>query len=242
MKVISFNIRYRDDENGHTIKERSFRLKTILDSKNASLVGLQECTPEWLEYLQRDYAENYEIFNCWRIGYESTPIMIKKDEFEILDKGCFWLSNTPEIPSNGWDTIGCNRICTWAELKENSSGKKLLFLNTHLGFGEDGQCKSIALIRSFAEKYADIPVVLTGDFNMETTFPAYRQAINYFTDANQDNPSVTFHGYNLPENNPKLIDYIFLKNAKSNGYVLLNETFDGKFPSDHFGILSNVEI
>ena len=106
MKVISFNIRYRDDDNGHSIKERAFRLKRILEKSNASLIGLQECTPEWLTCLEEDYGKDYEIFNVWRVGYESTPILVKKADFEVLDKGCFWLSDTPDIPSNGWDIIG----------------------------------------------------------------------------------------------------------------------------------------
>lgn len=245
IKTISFNIRYRDDENGHTIKERSVRLKSLLDRENADIIGLQECTPEWLTYLQRDYSDKYEISNVWRIGYESTPIMVKKDAFDILDKGCFWLSDTPEKPSNGWDTIGCNRICTWVKLKEKSTQKEFLFLNTHFGFGDDGQCKSVELINRFSNGFKGMPIVLTGDFNMEKSFPAYKLATSYFIDANEstkkDN-SVTFHGYFLPENTPKLIDYIFIKSCLAKDYYILNDDFDGKYPSDHFGIKSTIVV
>lgn len=245
MKVISFNIRYRDDDSGHTILERSFRLKKILERENAPLIGLQECTPAWLSCLEKDFSETYEIFNVWRVGDESAPIMIKKDAFEVLDKGCFWLSDTPDTPSNGWDTIGCNRICTWAKLKEKSTGKSLLFLNTHFGFGDDGQCNSVGLIRAFCERFSGLPVVLTGDFNMERSFPAYIKATEYFIDANAttvNDESVTFHGYYLPENTPKLIDYIFIKNATAKNYRVIDDCFDGKYPSDHFGIQSDIEI
>ena len=246
IKVVSFNIRCRDDENGHLIKQRALRLKTLLDIQNADVIGLQECTPVWLEAIQKDYADTYEIFNVWRgVSDESTPILLKRAMFEVVDKGCFWLSDTPHIPSNGWDTIGCNRTLLWAELKEVSTGKKLLFLNTHFGFGDEGQKKSVALIRSFAEKYSDLPMVLTGDFNMEHISPAYKDMTEYFLDANVstvNNKNVTFHGYFLPENKPKLIDYIFVKNCTPKDYTILAETFDGKYPSDHFGIQSTIEI
>lgn len=244
-RIISFNIRYRDDENGHAILERAPRLKCILDREKADLIGMQECTPEWLRYLQRDYGKTYEIFNVWRVGNESTPILIKKDAFEILDKGCFWLSDTPDIPSNGWDTIGCNRICTWAYLKDKQNGRELLFLNTHFGFGDEGQIKSVRLIQAFAQRYKSTPVLLTGDFNMQRTSLAYETATKYFVDANAstvNDESVTFHGYLLKQNQPKLIDYIFIKNCTSKNYRVLDDCFNGKYPSDHFGISSDFEI
>ena len=88
IKVVSFNIRCRDDENGHLIKQRALRLKTLLDIQNADVIGLQECTPVWLEAIQKDYADTYEIFNVWRgVHDESTPILLKRAMFEVLDKG-----------------------------------------------------------------------------------------------------------------------------------------------------------
>ena len=47
LKVVSFNIRCCDDKDGHSIAERAPRLKSILHSVDADLIGFQECRHDW---------------------------------------------------------------------------------------------------------------------------------------------------------------------------------------------------
>lgn len=86
-------------------------------------MGLQEAqpikSPIWPK-TARDYAwyglgrdtgaippetESYAAEECMAVFYLTT-------EVELLDKGTFWLSQTPDIPSKGWDAA-YNRTCTW---------------------------------------------------------------------------------------------------------------------------------
>ena len=53
-----------------------------------------------------------------------------EDRFILLDSGCFWLSETPDKPSVGWDAK-YPRICSWAQLQDRNTGNTLYFLNTH---------------------------------------------------------------------------------------------------------------
>ena len=132
LKVVSFNIRCCDDNDGHSIVERAPRLKSILDSVDADLIGFQECRNDWETILPRDYADKYELYIVRRGDDESSPILWKKDKFECLDKGIFWLSDTPEDMSKGWDErFNCYRICMYAVLKDKESGEKFCFMNTH---------------------------------------------------------------------------------------------------------------
>ena len=168
LSVISFNIRCCDDKDGNSIIERAPRLAEVVKPYDADVIGLQEYRPKWEEHIEKYFGEEYEIFNKYRDDAkpEAAPILWKKDKFECLDKGYFWLSDTPEEMSQGWDTIGCKRICEYAILRHKESGKCFNFMNTHFGFGDDCQVKSTELIAAYGNKLSELPTFVTGDFNM----------------------------------------------------------------------------
>lgn len=71
------------------------------------------------------------ISSAWRIGVgrddgaesgEHAAVFYKKERFEMMDSGNFWLSETPEKPSFGWDAQ-CRRICSWGKFREKNSGE-----------------------------------------------------------------------------------------------------------------------
>ena len=118
LKVISFNIRCCDDPHGHAVVERAPRLADAVIPYDADLIGFQEYKPRWEEHIEKYFGDKYEIFNKYRDDErrESAPILWKKDKFECLEKGYFWLSDTPDEPSDGWDVLGHKRICEYAIL------------------------------------------------------------------------------------------------------------------------------
>lgn len=242
MKVITFNIRCADDPNGNSVSERSPRLKKILYRYDADLIGLQEATPKWLSHLQDDYGEKYEIFNYWRDdkNKESCPILWRKDMYDCLDKGCFWLSDTPDTQSDGWDEWGYKRICTWAQLKDKRYGAIFNLLNTHFGFGDLCQIKSAELITERVKSMNGKFSVVTGDFNMTPDKSAYKKMTEYFSDANAltaKSLADTYHGYGKAGEGEH-IDYCFVTpgGALPESSVLITDTVGGKYPSDHYGI------
>lgn len=248
VKIVSFNIRCCDDKDGHSIAERAPRLAAALSPIDADLIGLQEYRPAWEEHIAKYFGENYEIFNVYRDSQkpESTPILWKKDKFTLVDKGCFWLSDTPLEMSGGWDSIGCKRICEYAILEEKESGERITFMNTHFGFSDDCQIKSAKLIYEFSKKISNFPTFVTGDFNMTPESLGYAEMTRHFTDTNSvtaKNPSPTYHGY-APEKHPdSLIDFCFVsESVKPLSYKVIDDTFDGKYPSDHYGLVIDLEI
>ena len=90
LKVISFNIRCANDENGHSIAERAPRLVKTTAPYDADVIGFQEYIPQWDEFTQKYYLENYDMFLKYRAeeSSEGCPILWKKDKFECLDVLC----------------------------------------------------------------------------------------------------------------------------------------------------------
>ncbi len=250
MKVISFNIRCtNDDPDGHSISERAPRLFKILKEESADVIGLQEVTPVWLELIKNELSAEYEIFNKFRSleGWrEAEPILWKKSRFEMLDSGYFWFSDTPWVESLGSDYLyHCNRICEWVLLFDKKTDKKHYHFNLHFGFGDDYQVESVELIKKTFDLMPIKNAVITGDFNMKPDTPAYKKMTEYFTDANSltaKYSGTTYHGYGK-ENNEH-IDYCFITvgTVSATDYRVLDKTFDGKFPSDHFGLQLELEV
>ena len=246
MKVITFNLRYCDDADGHEISARAPRLKKILSKYDADIMGFQEVVPEWFENIERDYSEEYGIFNFYRAktNLEGNTILWKKDKFELLDKGQFWLSDTPDVESKGWDErFHCFRIVIWAKMRELASGKEFIFANTHYGFGDKGQTDSADLIHKRLKDF-ELPIILIGDFNMKPDSAGYGQITKYYIDVNEmtaRDTATTFHGYGRC--NGEHIDYCFItEDIIPEDSILITDTVDEKYPSDHYGILSKIKF
>jgi len=191
VKVISFNIRCANDLEGHSIAERAPRLKAILDEYDADIIGFQECQLDWEKIIEKDYLDKYEMYLVRRKDPESCPIFWRKDRFDCVDKGVFWLSDTPDVMSGGYDDLyHCYRVCMWAILKDKNTGEQLLYMNTHFGFGDDAQTKSANLIAKRAKEIGDFPTVLTGDFNLTPSYKTYPVLTSLFnvTFANLSQP------------------------------------------------------
>ena len=241
LNIISFNIRCIDDPNGHSIVERAPRLHVVTSRYGADIIGFQEYRPAWKEHIARLYGDDFDIFNVYRstTDPESTPILWRKTRFDDIQTGNFWLSDTPKVESKGWDTMGYERMCTYVTLKEKQTGECITFINTHFGFGDDGQIKSADLIAEYAKRISDYPTVIVGDFNMKPTDPAYAQMTRHFTDANAVTAKDwrnTYHGYSFDETDMH-IDYAFVNDGiEPVSQTMMRDTFDGKFPSDHYGL------
>ena len=246
LKVISFNIRYCDDKDGHSISERAPRLRKVMEKYDADIIGFQEFTVPWEKEIEKFFPE-YDIYMLYRSKseLEAAPILWKKDKFELVDKGNFWLSDTPEVESRGWDELyNCWRMCEWVILKDKESGKLFTHMNTHYGFGDKGQTDSSKLMYEYSKKISSNPTFLTGDFNMRPTSLGYAEMVKNFTDANAvtaNDRRTTYHGYGRV--NDEHIDYCFVNDKiKPLHLELIDELVDGKYPSDHYGVYTVLEF
>ncbi|MBQ6823200.1 MAG: endonuclease/exonuclease/phosphatase family protein [Clostridia bacterium] len=241
VKVVSYNVRCANDPNGNSIKERAPRLEAVIDQYDPDVMGFQEFVPEWNKYVKEAFYDDYDYIINYRSkdNYEGTPVFWKRAKFKLLDSGMFWLSETPDVESLGWDA-DYYRVCSWVKLEVRATGEVFCYYNTHFDYTEPPQVPSAELMA--ARVAADAPVIVTADFNMEPTSKAYATMAKNFTDANTaGDPTATFSSYGTLKK-PTLIDYIFVKNATAQNYKVMTEMPDGKYVSDHFGVYSEVTI
>ena len=186
---------------------------------------------------------------------EYSALWYKKDRFNLLDSGYFWLSETPEVAgSKGWDGA-CERIASWAKLQDKVSGKEFFALNTHLDHvGVAARREGISLmLDKVNELSGNLPVVVTGDFNASPESDVIKHVTDpsnpeHLTDARQASaivygPAWSFHDFGkIPYDKRPLIDYVFVRNGlKVLRYGVLAETENNAFLSDHAPILVTVE-
>lgn len=250
MKVISFNIRSGDDPNGHSIDERAPRLKKIIEKYDPDIIGFQEVVPRWYPHVVEDYGEKYEILHKYRnlkTDIEGCSILWKKGMFDLLDHGWFWYSDTPACSSIGpWSREHHYRFCLWVELQESSTGKKFHFFDTHFGGGEENQMKSAEILRTYAERMQVEKMILVGDFNLRETSKTYPMLTDFLVDLNMATTKdrrITGHDYD-PNREGLPIDFCFVspKTIEPISYYRIDDTVDGKFPSDHCGLLLEMNV
>lgn len=250
LNVISFNIRNCDDKDGHSVAERAPRAGAVISKYNPDIICLQEYKAIWEPYITEYFENDYEIYIKFRDSLadsEATPMLWRKDKFDCIKKGYFWLSDTPEVESRGWDELyNCYRICLYAVLKDKQSGKTFTVLNTHYGFGDKGQVDSSRLIFEYIQKISNFKTFVVGDFNMTSESKGYAAMTENLVDLNSatsKDEGITYHGYNPEKIDNEHIDFCFIdKDIKPINQTILRDTFDGKFPSDHYPLFIELEI
>jgi endonuclease/exonuclease/phosphatase family metal-dependent hydrolase len=176
-RVMTFNIRYDnpgDGENGWV--HRKDKVASVIRLHQADIAGLQEALKHQIDELAERLPE-YAWFGVGRqdgkVGGEFTPIFYRRDRLEVVEKGDFWLSETPEkIGSKSWDAA-LPRIATWGKFKDKKSEEQFFLLNTHFDHvGLTARLESAKRLRSWAEsRVKELPVIVIGDFNCLPTSP-----------------------------------------------------------------------
>jgi endonuclease/exonuclease/phosphatase family metal-dependent hydrolase len=172
-RVMTFNIRYgtaNDGINGWD-NRKEFLVATI-KAFGPDLLGTQETLG-----FQRDYlAKQLPDYGVLGVGREDgkkegemMALYYRKERFEKLDEGHFWLSETPEKPgSKSWDS-SLPRMATWVKLQDRKALDlpPILLINTHFDhLGPLARLKSAELIRKQAALLGKgCSVIVTGDFN-----------------------------------------------------------------------------
>lgn len=248
LKACSFNIRFDNPADGiNQWDNRRQSLVSFIAIENPDIIGFQEVMVHQLEYMETRLPQ-YSRIGVGREdgidGGEFTPVLYKNERFSLIDSGTFWLSETPEIPSMGWDAV-IKRICTWVILEDKNSGEELHFYNTHFSHvGPLARAESMELILdSINAKSAGSHVVLTGDFNTEPGTEPYKIAISdgfkdSYNSPVQLGPGGTFNGFNTQGPYDRRIDYVLFKGFTPEYYYCSSLLIDNIFLSDHFPVIS----
>lgn len=252
--VISYNIRYDnpDDAPNHWDNRKDF-LIAQLNFYSPDVFGIQE----GLIHQVKEIDEGLEDYAYFGVGRdhgdergEHTAVFYNKQRLELLEESTFWLSNTPNEPSKGWDAA-LPRTCTYGVFRNKRDGAKFMVFNTHFDHvGEKAREESSKLI---LQKIKELnteksPVVLTGDFNLESDSPGVQVILSEMVDThiasgkNAFGPKGTFNGFEFNKPVERRIDYIFVSDdlevLKS---AILSDSKDARYPSDHLPVFARLK-
>ncbi len=264
VRVMTFNIRYdepRDKENAWP--NRKEMVASMIRFHQADLVGVQEALERQmtdLEKLLPDYAWVGVGRADGKAGGEFSAIMYHKARFSRLESSTFWLSETPGVPSKGWDAA-YPRVVTWVKLKDSTTGKLFFHFNTHFDHrGVLAREESARLLLKRINSIAgQLPVVVTGDFNFNESSIGYQiltgktlqkeirsqsslRDARYLSQHGHHGPTSTFNEFKalIPE---MKIDYVLVKGTvRVLQHGALSDTWNGRFPSDHLPVLAEIVI
>lgn len=240
------------------------------------IFGTQECFAHQLA----DMKEALPGYDCIGVGRddgktqgEHSAIFYRTDKFELMDKGDFWLSETPDVPSKGWDAV-LPRICSWGHFKVRETGFEFLFFNLHMDhIGKNARVESAYLVqRKMKELGKGLPVILTGDFNVDQTHRSYAALVSegvlcdsYEKADYRYATNGTFNGFKPESYTDSRIDHVFVSpEFHVTKYGVLTDTYrrpvgektsvedapreisvkayEARTPSDHFPVKVNLKF
>lgn len=255
LKIMTYNIRLdiaSDGENAWPNRKDYFTSQIQFYSPD--IFGVQEATPNQVTDIALALP-NYNKFGLGREGEgkgEACTVYYKKDRFQVQHSNTFWLSETPDVISKGWDAA-YNRVCTYGLFKDLKTKKSFWVFNLHLDhMGNEARVKGIQLVLSkiAAVNTKKQPVFLMGDFNSEPNTPQIvevKKVMNDTRDVSIEKPfgpSGTFNDFKHDKPVTLLIDYIFVsKNSglKIEKHAVLSDSKDLKYPSDHLPVLIEID-
>ena len=249
LKVMSYNVRNGEAEDGtNSWKYRWPATIEMLNDVQPDVFGVQEAY-DYQVKLITEYARDYKSAGVGREDGkkdgEHMSIFWNKKTVKMIKWGTFWLSETPDKPSMGWDAA-CYRTATWALMKDKKTGKKFYYVNTHLDHrGAEAQKNGLKLI---VDRIASInpegyPMVLTGDFNVRPDNPCLSDLDKIMTStrkiAKKTDNKGTFNGWRK-DREGSVIDYIYVSGFSEvpEYETIVKEYAKKPFVSDHYPVMS----
>lgn len=254
LRLMSYNIKY--DNTNDTVNnwnDRKEALVQLLQHYEASFIGTQEVLHRQLTYIDSALT-GFAYIGVGRDDGkqkgEYSPIHYDSTRYKVIKSNTFWLSESPDKISVGWDAA-MERICTYGLFEEKETGKKLYIFNTHFDhIGKVARKKSAELLIQKIEEVnkEKLPVVLMGDLNLTPNEVPIQYLKSKLSDAQGASlkpfygPSGTFNGFNQKMVLDRRIDYIFVQSLKVEKYIHIDDRMENnKHISDHLPVLISVQ-
>lgn len=255
ISVLTYNIKW--DNTNDTVNnwnDRKEAMVSLLKHYQPGIIGMQEVVNGQLNYL----VANLPNFASVGVGREDgkekgeySPILYDTELLKSLENATYWLSDTPDKISVGWDAA-LERICTYALFEDLKTKKQFWVFNTHFDhMGVLAREKSAALIVSKIKELntENLPVVLMGDLNLkpdENPIQFLKKELvdgQSITQKTFYGPTGTFNGFEHDRNLTDRIDYIFVQNFAVESYIHIDDRMENnKHISDHLPVFAKLII
>lgn len=252
--VMTYNIRLNVKSDGENWWEnRKDKVAALMSYYEADFIGAQEVQHEQLEYLLKTLP-HYSSIGVGRddgkTAGEYSCILYNNKNYRPVQQSTFWLSQTPDKVSMGWDAV-CNRVCTYGLFEHIKTKKKVWVFNTHFDHvGDTARYESAKLIIERVKQLTsqqNYPVLFTGDFNSQPGDAPVQYISEHLNNARMISntppygPEATWNAFKFNEVPKGWIDYVFVsKEVTVQKYAVLTDSYDKKYPSDHFPVLVHI--
>lgn len=294
-KVMSYNVFWNPGDNvadGVTINNRAQKVAGVIAANEPDILILQEvCTgstgwvPQITAYADQTGYSYYGFAHKGDNGIDSSaadkdtttsggsegemaPILWKTSKYDLMDKGHFWASSTPNVAgSDGWviggetiDSQGYPRCISWIILKDKITGEQLLVVNYHAAPDKDDKDNEIIRnltaqliaeqVAQLSKKHSDVAVIMGGDWNMQRTDVAYKTIVsNGFGDAKLTATVTTdrnsYNAWNRDVSKFGVGDFLFGNGDIEFAVYSVVDDIDpegsGNYISDHSPIIAEIE-
>jgi len=260
LRVVSFNVRTSGAKDGENAwpKRRDFFFAEVARLA-PDLIGFQEVREDQHDAIVARMPEHAFVGVARDDGKrkgEWSLIGFRRERFENLGGGDFWLSETPEIAgSKSWDAA-LTRICTWVRLRDRVTRRTFVYANTHFDHkGVVAREKAADVIATRVRELArDEPLILTGDFNVNEDTQAYAviakpqgaEAAWLIDSYREVHPQrapdeASFHAFKGTRVGSR-IDFIFhSRELKATGSTIERTASPtGRYPSDHYAVTADL--
>lgn len=256
LDVMTYNIRCGSCEasdSPNNWKKRKYLAAHLIKSHNPDIIGLQEAEINQVE----DLVEMLDDYSWIGVGREdgkekgeTTAILFRHGRFALQGQQTFWLSQTPQQVSRGWDAA-FRRTLSIAKLTDAVNKKTLFVFNTH--FDNEGELarqeSAKFLLAEIAKLGEQDNFVVTGDFNFKTGSKSYEIITQTLADAEKISATPatggrkTFNDFGANKESDNKIDFIFVKkDAKVLNHHVDATIYNELFPSDHFPVIVKVDL
>jgi len=252
-KLLTFNIRYDNPQDKKdNWQYRKEKVIQLLSHYEPAIFGIQE----GLKNQVNDINDSLEEYQCIGVGRddgktkgEYCAIFFDSRKYKVIQSSTFWLSETPDKISVGWDA-DIQRICTYGLFENVITKKKIWVFNTHFDhIGRIAQEQSAKLVSDTIQKInkEKWPVVLMGDFNVtpeQKPIALLKSDLAYALEISEKplyGPTGTYNGFENKAVEERL-DYIFVKGLKVLSYVHMDDKQNNNRPiSDHLPVLISIQ-
>ncbi|WP_120107692.1 endonuclease/exonuclease/phosphatase family protein [Tsuneonella suprasediminis] len=259
IRAMTYNIRLDLASDGaNAWPHRADMVAAVIRREAPDIIGMQEV----LLHQKRDLQTALPDYTFIGVGRddgveagEFSPLGWRKERFEAIDAGAFWLSPTPGVPGKGWDAA-YPRIATWAVLRDRRSGQRIRVLNTHFDHvGTIARDRSAHMIADWVgqAEFAGKPTIVMGDFNaglssapMAILTGANRVRLRDSRNASESapyGPPGTFTGFHFDAADAEAIDHILVSPGfRVLRYAVITQHWTGRLPSDHYPVVTDLKM
>lgn len=271
LKVMSFNVRFAYPKHSeakaennwndaeHPRRERAIR---VIREYQPDVLGVQEARHGQIVDL-REALPKYDFYGIGRDdgkeAGEYMGIFYRKDRFERMKEGSFWLSTTPEKPGTTFSTLpnAVSRMASWVRLRDKASSREFVLINTHWDhISDEARRKAAALIRErLVEIGEKAPVIVIGDMNAHEDGPAVKTLIgdaeapggvlvdSYRKVHPQRSPEEVSFGAWEGRTKGSRIDFILhTSDFTPTAAEIVRTQYDGLWPSDHYPVTATLRL